>query len=310
MSDPFDSPDPVLPSESEAVVDGTTGGGRRTWGRWVSLLVVVALIAGALLVTRHSSPPALSATQIVTRAETASSKQTAMTFKLTGSELVTKGSSFQVVGQPISFNGQGEENKATDRGSMTLTMKVSTLSIKIREVLSHGSIYMNFAALTPYLPTGQSWVKVPASAVGTGSSLSNLESSPLLLKLLKDREAKVSDAGRGTVDGRPVDDYKVTLDAKAMASLGSPLSSAGIIDKGGYVLTLAIDGQDVLRQLTVSVHESLATTHVAVTLAYDVTRYGPPVSVTIPPTRKVDSLNGAQFKRLELKSQTAPPSLV
>jgi hypothetical protein len=312
MSAPVDLPEPALPAGLDALDSPLEGRTRSKWVPGVSIVVALALIGGVLVAT-HALSSSARATPLerVIDAETAISHHSAFTFKLHGSELLTDGSSFQVVNNPVSISGSGALNKKSASAEMTFVVKVASLSVEIQEVLSAKTEYINFAALTPFLPSGKSWVEVPASALGSRSTLGDFSSSPELLKLLRDKEATVTATGPGRVDGTPVENYRINLDRAAAAALGGPVAESGTNAKAGSeTVSIAIDPQNVIRQVNETIVQSKASSHVRIQLAFDFTRYGGPVTVTVPPAREVDSLTATQYEQLLVKAQAAPPSLV
>jgi hypothetical protein len=311
MTAPVDLPEPVLPPELSGSA-ASPDVGRRRWGRWATLMVAVVVLAGVLVLTHpFTSSRRTTPLERLTAAESAVSTEPAFTFTLHGSELLTDGSSFQVVNDPVTISGSGTLNKTGHSAEMTYEVKVATISIKIREVLSGGFEYINFPSLTPYLPSGKTWIKVPASALGSKSSLSDFSSSPVFLKLLRAKEVTVVDAGATRVAGVPVENYRVTLDQKAVAEVGSPVAESGAtIKPGSLVFEIAIGSQNTIRQIAETVVESKASTNVRVQLNFVITHYGLPVGVSVPPARLVDSLSSTQFKLLEKLAQATPPKLV
>jgi hypothetical protein len=315
MTTPFDPPEPVLPEPFlPAKIDETGTDRDRRRRRSVVLSVTTVVLVGVIVLLiddPFTSTARMTPTQRVIAAEKAVSKQSAFTYKMSGSELETSGSSLQVGSNPAIISGSGAIDKVSGSAKVIYTVKVASSSITVREVLSAKSEYIDSPALAPYLPKGKTWVKIPATLLNSKAVLSDFSSTPALAKILKAREAKVDDAGPGSVDGTPVELYRLTFDRAATIELGGLVAEKGSsVVPGSWVYMFAIDHANAVRQIQESVVDATSTTQVHVHLTFDITRYGLPVNVSPPSEHKVDSLNAAQFKQLEQQSRSAPPSLV
>jgi hypothetical protein len=275
---------------------------------------LAVVIAAVLLVTLRGSSPGAPATPLkeVIGAELALSKQSTMNFNLHITELITQGSTFQVVNNPITASGTGVFDKPDHSAEMNISLKVATLKINLTEILLSKKVYLQFGALTPFLKSGKTWVQVPSSVFASNSSLTNVSAtSPILLKWLRKGEVKITSEGPSTLSGVTVRRYKLTPDKAAEAQLGGSKSSTGVVEtNNGVTFMLAIDGQDVVRQLQFEERESLASVHVALTFIMDVTKFDETERIDAPAKAKIQKFNSTQFAHLEQQAQTAPPSLV
>lgn len=278
-----------------------------------SIALVVVLAAVLVIVLRSASPsaPATPLKEVI-GAETALSKQSTMNFNLKITELITQGSTFQIVNNPITASGTGVFDKPDHSAEMSISLKVSTLKVNLTEILVSKKVYMQFGALTPYLMSGKTWVQAPSSVFTTKSSLTNVTAtSPILLKWLKKGEVKVTSEGPSTLSGAAVRRYKLTPDKAALAQLGNTKSAAGLVEtNNGVTFMLTIDSRDVIRQLQFEERQSVGSVHVATTFTMDITKYDQAEHILAPAKNKIQRFNAAQFAHLEQQAQTAPPSLV
>jgi hypothetical protein len=309
MTATSDLPEPVLPPKIDEHSTDRDRRRRRSVVLTVATVVLVAVVA-LVIDDPFTTNNHTTAVQRLINAEVADGHERALTFSLSGSELITDGNTLQVV-TPVMISGGGALDRAARREEMDYKVKVSSASLEVREVLSGKYEYIDFPTLTPYLPSGKTWVKVPAAVLGSKAALSQFSSSPVLLTVLRTKEAKVTDVGPGRVSGAPVEEYRVTLDRAGVAAIGNDVEGTGAtIKPGSDVYVFAIDQAGTVRQVKESVVESKSATHVRVRLVFTVTHVSASVNVSVPRAREVDSLNAAQFKQLERTSQTAPPSLV
>lgn len=277
----------------------------------VSLAIVVVLTAVVVFVVHSTSPrKPMTPLEAVIAAELAAAKPSTMSFTLDASISTTQGSSFQVVNDSLKIFGTGAVDRANHSAAMNFTIKVSTLSVKIREVLSKKSVYVKFGALTPYLRSGKTWVQVPANVLSSKSSITSVSTSPLLLKQIREKEIKVTPGGKGTVNGVAVSFYKLKLNRAAVAALaGTPTTGTPVVGLS-IIYTLAIDNQSVIRQIQMTLRQSVSNTHVLENMTMKNIGYNQPVVIDKPLTKLIEKLNAHQYARLERRAQTAPPSLV
>jgi hypothetical protein len=92
--------------------------------------------AAGFFAVRGTSQQANSARRRGYHLESAAEKPSAMSFSLDAAISSTKGSSFQVVSNPLIILGTGAVDWSTDSVALSLTIKLSTLSVEISEVRS------------------------------------------------------------------------------------------------------------------------------------------------------------------------------
>jgi hypothetical protein len=203
-------------------------------------------------------------------------------------------------GEHITGAGTGAFDWGTGDGTLDLSLSVppSGQAIALDEVLVPGITYIMVPpSLASAFGTTSPWVKVP---VGTGNALSN--SPDQVLSLLLKSSAAVTEVGPATVDGVATTEYRASIDpTRADASLPANLravadravSAAGITS---IPLEVYVDGQGRAARISEALSLDLpdpATGSAAtptpgtVSVQVDLTDYGTPVQVTVPPASDV-----------------------
>ena len=276
-----------------------------------SLATVLVLVAAVLIVVlSSSSSKALTPREAVIAAETAAAKPSTMSFALAESISTTKGNSFQVVNDPLRISGAGAIDRATHSVDMHVKIKVATLTVHLREILSKKSVFIKFGALTPYLKSGKTWVQVPSSMFASKSSVTNVGASPVILKDIRKKEIKITADGSGTVNGTKVYLYKLKPNAAATKQLAGAQASGVLGVRISFTYVLGIDSQHVIRQIRMAIVQSVDNTHELENLSMTILNYNQPVVIGQPSTKETEKLDASQYAKLIKSSQAAPPSLV
>lgn len=266
-----------------------------------SALVVVALaIAATILGTSGSRPPSAAAAEVVGHALSSTLTETSLSFTLT--------ENVQVAGQTVSVAANGACTLSADLCNMTMNFSGSPALAavgSITAVVANGTMYEKFdSSIDSRLPTP--WVSAPTcpklacatnSPSGIGSPLS-------MLATLANGGAVVTDVGPTTLNGAQVSEYSVTFSKGAAKGLvdnelkkfpawlrnDSAVTSAaaglGAISEKVYI------GQNkMLSAITMSTTMSVAGQSANVAVTYDITGYGVPVNVTVPPANQVTPIS-------------------
>lgn len=314
LKEPTGFANPSDHTDGTEVIDDNSiarGRSRTSWKRLSSLAAVLVLVAVVLIIAlRSSSPTALTPRETVIAAETAAGKPTTTSFSLAATISTTEGNSFQVVNNPIKLTGDGAINRASHSMVMNMKIKVATLTIHLREILSRQSVFVKFGALTPYLKSGKTWIQVPSTLLGSKSSVANIGTSPLILKQIRKNEIKITADGSAIVNGTKLSLYKLKPDATVTRELAGTSGSGTISDRVSLTYVLGIDSQHILRQVNGSIVRSVGNTHQLENLSMTFLNDNQPVVIERPSTKETENLNASQYANLVKRAQAAPPSLV
>jgi hypothetical protein len=310
-----DFADPNEHTENPAEMDeNSTVPVQPRYSRKILLAPAAALILVAavlVIVFNTSSTREFTPREAVVAAENTAAKPLTMSFSLAASISTTKGKSFQVVNDPIKLTGDGALDRTTHTMLMNMKIKVATLTLHAREILSKKSVFIKFSALDPYLKSGKSWVQVPSTLFASKSSIANVGTSPLILKQIRKNEITITADGSATVNGTKLSLYKLKPDAAANKQMTQGIATSGVFgERISLTYVLGIDSQHVLRQVNGTIVTSLDNTHQLETLSMTFLSYNQPVVIKLPFTKETEKLNTFQYLKLVTKAQAAPPSLV
>lgn len=183
------------------------------------------------------------------------------------------------------FAAKGQIDYTTDPPSMSMSMSMAELGNQKMEMrLVDGVMYMNMGALS-----GNKFVAFdlsdPNSPLGDTQELRDSMDPLKSLEGFDKGLEKVVLVGQDTIDGDPVDHYRLTVDTKAMAPEMQG-QTADLPRKLDYDLWM--DAQDLMRKMTMDVPGS--------TVTMTMSDWGKPVSIKKPPAGQIadlSSLGGA-----------------
>ena len=205
-------------------------------------------------------------------------------------------------GMSMSVTAAGAFDFARSRGMISMRAPVGMTEIFIPPTTY---IKVPGGAGAP-VPHGKSWVAVDAGTAGgpMGSLFGPFggeSSNPAdLLSSLTAISTSVTRLGTATVRGVQVTGYRVNIDpAKVAARLPRARRAgfrdfASILGNGSIPVDVWVDGQNLVRQLRVTLHlpgGTGAPAHAQIVQTTDFSDYGAPVHVTAPPAAQVASLS-------------------
>lgn len=205
-------------------------------------------------------------------------------------------------GMSMSFTATGAFDFARSRGTISMRAPMG-----MTEIFIPPTTYIKIpgGAGAP-LPHGKSWIAIGPGKAGDplGSMFGPFggeSSNPAdLLSSLTAISTSVTKLGTATVRGVQVTGYRVNVDpAKAAARLPRARRAglrdfAGILGNGPIPVDVWVDGQNLVRQLRVTLHlpgGAGAAAHAQFVQTTDFYDFGAPVRVTAPPAAQVASLS-------------------
>lgn len=219
--------------------------------------------------------------------------------------------SMQVLGQQLSFSGNGQSD--TTNGRMQMTMDFSGLPAQVTQngstaefVLADKVMYLKMPFLSGMLPGGKQWMKVDLAAAakkaGTSSlgSFGQVDPQQWLQQLLASTDTKK--VGTDTVQGEQMTHYRTTIDpAKALSKV--PAAQRAALQKAMKQIGMSsvpvdvwVDGKGLLRRESLSLDYGQGLGNATMKLTFDMHDFGEPVNVEVPPADQVfdalSALNG------------------
>lgn len=224
--------------------------------------------------------------------------------------------------QATAKNGASSDNNVTVKATMaervrpsieaevqigTLSAGGSSMPGEMTEVITPSDFYMKWAVLTQELHQSKPWLVLPVSALSKSSGINFSElfssatnSSPLNESQMLAGASSVRKVGTGTINGVPVTEYTGTLSlAKSMQYLTGSAKSAmeKEIAAGGLStasFSVWIDGQQVMRKMTVTESGTEVTEVTTVTVA----SINQPVNIAIPAASQTSPMPAAALSGL------------
>jgi hypothetical protein len=203
-------------------------------------------------------------------------------------------------GMSMSFTATGAFDFARSRGTLSMAAPVG-----MTEIFIPPTTYLKVpgGAGAP-LPHGKSWVAINAGTAGGIGSLfgpfgGQGSNSGDLLSSLTAISTGVTKLGTATIRGVQVTGYRVSVDpAKAAARLPSAKRAGfrdfvSILGNGSIPVDVWVDGQNLVRQVRVTLHlpgGAGTPARAQFVQTTDFSDFGAPVHVTAPPAAQVASL--------------------
>ena len=216
-------------------------------------------------------------------------------------------------GASISATGSGAVDFTTDAGQMNVSYAgVSQMSgEQLSELFVGRSFYLSMPGISTIAP-GKSWV---SETLAGATSMTPGSSNPAsMLQLLAHEGASVRPAGSTTIGGIAVRAYDVEISPAAIsrriASAGLPSSVVQEVktmfgSSGVHVDVYVSDGTNLIRRITTSLAMSFGGVSITGAVTEDLTNYGVPVSITVPPASQVISLRQFEAAAVSEGSQSS-----
>jgi hypothetical protein len=252
----------------------------------VSAIVALAIVGGVLAAVIGAPPNADAA--VISAVDHALGDKTA---------LVSMNENVTAAGKSVSFSGTGAFDFSQNAMQIDLGGSVNGQTVDVDAVYLGGVVYENIAGISQLAP-GKSWLSLNLSSLTQGATTtgtSGLGDDPIAaLSALAQQGATVVDLGPSTVDGQSVEGYSVTLNpatiqseiqkAKFPAWMRSAVSSIAVNSTSEKVF---INGNSLVQvSIASSVNTSTSGT-VTLNESLDISDYGTPVSITVPPADQV-----------------------
>lgn len=255
--------------------------------------LLLALPLGAAACGGGSKSPASSATSSVSAISAI--KAAARKTSLAGSEHMTLNVAGATSGEKLAVKGQGDFDNTQHIGSLHMNFSVSTINSTIDVVLSHNDMYLKSPLFAVVLPTGKTWLKLDLAkeAKSQGLSLNTLLSqdpTKTLSSLQSLRAANV--VGTEQVDGVSTTHYRATIDPSKLPGA----SAAGVSQPGVYNVWVGDDGY--VHRMRDRVVTGTGAKKAIVNLTADLSDFGKPVTVTLPPAGQTATTNGSSIPGL------------
>ncbi|MFZ0667987.1 MAG: hypothetical protein WAM97_19735 [Acidimicrobiales bacterium] len=269
-------------SVSSDLIVGNPRASRRTGPPRIPILVATCLVligavAGVLAASLGGSPSAQ--TVLLSAVNKTLSDNTAQ---------VALQISASAAGTQISMTANGYIDFSKDALSLDASARADGQTQQTKLVYVGGSDYEMVPDLDQLFP-GKTWVSVSASTISNMSatqqseSIEHIDNPASNLELLKHQGGKVESLGKSIVDGASVQGYSVSFGQSALQSLlegsGIPRSKLHVAQ---ILFTVYVDTQGQLKQETVSMHVSLDSHPVSMSVTIDLSDYGAPVDVSAP----------------------------
>lgn len=213
-----------------------------------------------------------------------------------------------VAGQVIKISATGAFNYAANEGHLTMNINLGSAGAAqtLQEVLANGQAYIQLPSSEQSLLGGKPWIAVP---VGSGSSGVSGQSPTSALSLLQASASGVTKLGSASIDGVPTTEYRANVDPTKAASKQSPqvrkVFQQALSQFAGLhsvPVQVWIDNQNRIRRIkeTVTLNPNAgsaaaSTGQIKVATTVDLTNYGVPVTVTVPPPDQVSHQSLSQL---------------
>ncbi len=302
MTDDAEHRDATLPEDGLHVPTSATPRPRHTGLVVVVAVIVIAAVVAGVVLGLGGSRPTAAAAAVVREASRTTLAASSSDLTITGSVVAN--------GQTLSLSGSGALDFIRRTSQIDLAANGASVSTTDDEIIAGDQAYVSFTSGSTSISTlvpGKSWLAVPLPAAASPSSgpggLVNVVGA---LQLLQSQGATVTSLGASTIDGTAVTGYRVSLSTstllaaarQAIATEHLPAAEAAValqaVRTMSMSLTVWADGANLLRRMDLTVSETTNGTALDESMQIDLSNFGTPVSVTVPPTSAVATL--AQFQ--------------
>jgi hypothetical protein len=209
----------------------------------------------------------------------------------------------------------GETNFSTNAMAFDLRFSLSGGVLDEKEILVNGSLFValsiNGKSLAP--ATGRTWIQMPFQQSASANLAGSDPASSL--SMLEQQGSTVQTLGTRVIGGVICTGYAVTPSTQTMiagaraeqASLGVPSATTNqelqlIRGMSPPTITLWIDGQNLVREMSMNLQTSVVGTTASADMVVDFSNYGAPVQITAPAPS--DTISYPSF--LQKLTQTLP----
>jgi hypothetical protein len=254
----------------------------RTKSRWLACVALTAAVGIGATAVVVGTAGAASSTKPTKHRNAGSVTTASFTFSVSVSGLTPS---------PVTISGSGAADGANHGLSLTVDLPDTVAKLLpggsnapevVQAVLSGGTVYLNVPSLAPLV--GEPWISValPAKAVKTipgvlskiGSAIGNVSA---IVQYAQAHHATVTSLGTATVDGVSATGNQIVaaLSAKQIA--------------GTLTASVWADSSNRLVQANVSLTNT-GQSALAVSAKVDLSGYGAPVTITIPPASETKAV--------------------
>jgi hypothetical protein len=275
--------------------------------RRVPLVAITLLLASAVLVglvyVKTRRPAAAAVLHVDRVAQAVSTTSSMRSFAFTYSGTVAAG------GHSLTMSGDGSSD--LDRGLVEMTMRFSgepqqeQANAEVVLDTSAGFVeYFKAAFLGGHLPAGKSWLKIDLGAIGkkNGIELDRLQqgdfADPAKMFSFLRRSAEPTPVGHEQVGGVETTHYSATVDLRRLEALETDAATRETLQRAidlsgvsSYPVEAWIDDAGRLRRMRVTVPQLVpGRTDSTLTLTEELSDFGAPVHVSVPPQSDVVDL--------------------
>lgn len=254
----------------------------RLKSKWVACAGIAGVLGvGATGAVVSSAAASSGSTKLVKHKATSSVTTADLSFSLTVSGVATS---------PVTVTGSGEVDFTNDAASLTVHIPASLAQMipggsdspeTVNAVLSEGTVYLEVPSLASIV--GEPWISValptqalsalPGGFTKVASAVGDVNS---ILTFAEKHHATVTSLGSSTVDGVPATGNQISASHTAKSGTTDTLSAS-----------LWANSSDQLVQGNLSTSGAGAKGTVGVTAKVDLSGYGSPVTITVPPPSDV-----------------------
>ena len=262
----------------------------RKTSKWLACVGIVGAVgAGAAFGLVGSAGAASSASRPVKHASGPPVTTATFTFSVSVSGLTAS---------PVDVTGTGQADLATDEASLSVNLPAEVAGLlpggsatpeTVQAVLANGTIYLDVPSLQSLV--GEPWISVtlPTSdATALNGVLSKvafaLGNVSAITQWAQSHHATVTSLGSSVVDTVPVTGSQI---AATLGRHGATISA-----------TLWANSSDQLVQADVTASASTKKHQLGVTASLDLSGYGDPVTIAVPPSAQVKAIPFATVESL------------
>lgn len=202
-------------------------------------------------------------------------------------------SGYVVVGaQTVKLAGSGDFQKSPRLGHASFTVDTPSGRQTIDEIESGTEVYIRSPLFARIAPGGASWASIDVSKVGKslGIDVGQLsQTSPTDTLAALEKAGSVKKIGSETVDGVATTHYQAVVDLSKVPG-GSAVAQATHLS--AVPIDAWIDDNGLPRRMTLSDTVTAGAQSAATRMTWDLSRYGEPVHVTVPPANETFDLTG------------------
>jgi hypothetical protein len=283
VSEPYATPEPVEPD-----------GPKRPVALVLALLAALLLVVGVVVAVagKDDGGSTKNPQALLTAAPDA--------VRDAGSARIAMSMTMTAAGLDIYINGSGATEFATHRG----TFRMSVLGTDIEMITDGSTLYARIPDGGRLPGTTKPWVAVPAASVHGQASFGSAESATGLLDALRGVGADIDEVGTEEVNGVTATHYHAVVDLKD-AIAAAPEAQRAETQQGLQSLEqlgaaempidvwITSDGLPVRQIMTFDAKGAAPMPAMSMKITVDLTEFGAPVEVTIPPADQVQQLTDA-----------------